>query len=157
MKIHSIPEKTWAALQGRAKADPNYPQRKSVLEEQCVEGCLKGPQQGNDRSLPLQKFWLPRTSSKCFVISTVPVQISWTPGCLCAVQFPSTEQDSLHCVECPLPCAVRQDLLFPLLFPGGGNACKESPSLDKGLEISIAGAPSADVALVCEEWVSSEL
>lgn len=110
MKINSIPEKTWIALQGRAKADPNYPQRKSVLEEQCVECCLKGPQQGNDRSLLLQKFLLPRTSSKCFVISTILMQISWTPGCQCAVQFPSTEQDSLHCVECPLPCAVRQDL-----------------------------------------------
>lgn len=83
------------------------------------------------------------------------MQISWTPGCQCAVQFPSTEQDSLHCVECPLPCAVRQDHLFPLLLPGG-NACKESSSLDKGLEISRAGAPSVDMALVCEEWVSSE-
>lgn len=41
MNINSIPEKTWEALQGRAKADPNYPQRKSVLEEQCVECCVR--------------------------------------------------------------------------------------------------------------------
>lgn len=121
MKINSIPEKTWTALQGSAKADPNYPQGKSALAATVYGGLPDSPQQGNERSLLLQKFSFPKTSSKFFVISTIPMQISWTPG---------------YCVQSFLRSAISQHRA------GQPGLCGMPSSLCCKARSSLSSAPS---------------